>query len=34
MADYKRFGQIVNSECYLEDNSLVGIVKELKIPKI
>ncbi|EFO32500.1 putative phage major tail tube protein [Roseibium sp. TrichSKD4] len=34
MADYKRYGQIVNAECYLEDNSLVGIVKEFKIPKI
>ena len=29
-----RFGQITNAEVYFEDNTLVGMVKEFKIPKI
>jgi P2 family phage contractile tail tube protein len=34
MTEFNRFGQITNAEVYLEDNSLVGICKEFKVPKI
>lgn len=34
MADYRRYGQITNAEVYLRDNSLVGIAKSFKLPKI
>ncbi len=35
MADFRgRFGQITNSEIYLGDNTLVGLAKSFKMPKI
>ena len=34
MADYRRYGQSVQSEVYLEDNSLVGIAKGFQLPAI
>lgn len=34
MADYRRFASIVNAEVYKEDNSLLGIAREFKIPSI
>ncbi|MDD7908639.1 MULTISPECIES: phage major tail tube protein [Stappiaceae] len=35
MADYRgRFGQITNAEIYLGDNTLVGLAKTFKMPKI
>ncbi|WP_310620886.1 phage major tail tube protein [Flexibacterium corallicola] len=34
MADYSRYGLMTNAEVYLDDNSLVGIAKEFKMPKI
>ena len=30
----KRYGQITNAEAYFEDNTLVGIIKELDLPEI
>ncbi|SDR15533.1 phage major tail tube protein [Pseudovibrio sp. Tun.PSC04-5.I4] len=34
MADFRRFGQITNSDIYLGDNTLVGLAKSFKMPKI
>lgn len=34
MSDYRSFANIVNADVYKEDNSLLGIVKEFKIPGI
>ncbi len=32
MTDFRRFGTAVNADLYLEDNSLLGLAKEFKIP--
>jgi phage tail tube protein FII len=34
MTDLRRFASITNADTYLEDNSLLGIMKEFKIPAI
>jgi len=34
MTDYRRYGSVTNGDLYLEDNSLVGLVPEFKIPDI
>ncbi|MBO9421708.1 phage major tail tube protein [Labrenzia sp. R4_2] len=34
MTDYRRFSNITNADVYLEDNSLLGITREFKIPSI
>nr|WP_321527031.1 phage major tail tube protein [uncultured Cohaesibacter sp.] len=34
MTDYRRYGQSVQSDVYLEDNSLIGIAKSFQLPAI